>query len=193
MTKLFLILLLITKHSFINGAYREPEIYTAIFTGVDFSRLTAEQDALYSTQKESPTTAWAKPIHAALAFQKIDAVDWLLAKKVDLHETVLVYTLKPGFSDVPKAKIVISVLKHGAPTNITFGGKKPADYMLTTIAQKEAYYKVHPESKNEAILHELKHSESVLRRYDDPLLWTWIKATALIDSGRVEIIEETHK
>ncbi len=41
-----------------------------------------------------------------------------------------------------------------------------------------------------AHLSKMEHVASVLRRHEDPLLWSWIKAAALIDSGRVEIVKD---
>ncbi len=185
MTRLFLILLLITKHSFVACMDDTAELFEAISYQADFSRLTPAQKTMYTPKINLKNDYGITPVEWAALWGNTSAMDWLVSNNVTLNDTkALEWSLQKAPDKCVKAKIVSSLLTHGASTDIVIDTKKPLDFMQDKLINKQTYY-----NNTGNVVSEMQHVASVLRRYDDPLLWTWIKAAALIDSGRVEVIE----
>ncbi len=215
MTKLFLILLLITKHSFVSCMsciYGDecPEVIK-VLAWKDFSKLSLDKDTLYTAQikqislSDPHNETYDNLVYTAVVFENISAMHWLLSKRVRPDSSALEWALAPIVSEHIKLEVVDSLLSHGVSTDIiikgnqpldlkadveTWPGKKPLDFTQSLLAlhqKNDRKYKL----KDNPITLEIQQVANRLERHE--LRWAWIQAAALVNSGRVEIIEETHK
>lgn len=199
MTKLFLIFLLITKHSFTICSDWEPEVFKAIRYGVDFSRLSSTRDALYTKQvqiKKFPIYVHFLPIELAVIHENISAINWLISKQVNLNDSnALKYALDLAQRDGDRvATIVHKLLVHGASIGIVINGQKPQDYLKSLEQDKLDFYRMRPFSKiNERLFGKMYRAKKLLERYEAPLRWAWIAGAVVTakttNSKRVEIID----
>ncbi len=192
MTKLFLILLLITKHSLIFSIDIKLAIGKAIAENKDFNQLTPAENEIY-TRQINAKIKWGgidfSPVAYSAYYGNTSAFNWLLAKKVDDDWTnVLNMALLPVFTKA-EPEIISALLIRGARTH--YETTRPL--FKQKLIETEKFNTRFPHLADSGTLPRIEQAQELFERHHNPLRWNWIKAAALVDSGRVEIIEETHK
>ncbi len=191
LNKPFLILLLITQHSFTRCSDRDLEVFKAIRAGTDFSKLSPEQNALYTTQINLKDAYGCDvPINTAIKHGNTSAVHWLLSKKVILnYELALRQSLRPLQDDGVKSEIVAAIVPYGTLTDLEVFGQTPMNYMQCKLD----HYKDNPKLTSADKLSEIEKTNNLLKRYNSALLWTWITGavvtTKTFDSERVKKVK----
>ncbi len=189
MTKLFLTLLLITKTGFITCAGRGTSIFSAIGY-VDFSKLTPEQDALYTPQINMKHKGQVfLPIENAAGLGDINLIRWLISKKVNLEGT---RALHLAINEIQPARFeIIKELLAYLPSDTLICDKKPAVFMRNKLKDQRDFYARHPERINESVLHRMEQTAEFLESYE--LRWTFIRTAVMtakiVNSDRVEVVE----
>ncbi len=192
MTKLFLILLLITKHSFMLCGDRDPDIFYAIQGNkTDFSKLTDEQEALYSTQINSKSTHiyFSTPLECAALWDNMPAVNWLLARPVDMDDK----SLRCALRDYVKTDVALTLLAHEASIDFVYDRKKPAAYVQKDITNTLALDRMYPGLRDDDALHKKQQLLRLLKQREAQASWARMTkallATKELASGHVDIAE----
>ncbi len=192
MIKQFLILILIMQANLLVAVDREPEIYAAIRSRVDFSNLTPAQEARFLPEINEKSNYEVSPLTCAVGTRNFggdyyirnyyNTVNWLLAHGAKVDDSkIFQEALYPLEGVCPE--IVETLLWHGVSTNIK---QRPLEDIEKEIGW-QAYIKKSSwhEHQVEDIIVRLKKTRTILNRHEElKLRWEFIRGLVQMERAR---------